>query len=75
MRWTFTPRWGLIGFAGAGRTWGNGQSFGEASDKVSKGLGIRYQIARALNMWAGADYAWGPDGERAFYIQIGSAWR
>ncbi|RJG05738.1 hypothetical protein D3870_06640 [Noviherbaspirillum cavernae] len=74
-RWNVTDRWGVIGFAGVGRAWGKTQGFDDVGNKVSKGAGVRYQIARALGMWVGMDYAWGPDGERAFYIQIGNAWR
>ncbi len=74
-RWNVTPRWGLIGFLGAGRAWGSRTSFDDATSKVSKGVGFRYQIARLLGLWAGMDYAWGPDGQEAFYIQMGNAWR
>ncbi len=74
-RWNFTPRWELVGFIGAGRAWGNKQDFDTAESKVSKGAGFRYQIARLLGLWTGMDYAWGPDGERAFYVQVGNAWR
>jgi hypothetical protein len=74
-RWSVTPRWGLIGFVGAGRAWGNKLSFDEATSEVSKGVGFRYQVARLLGLWAGIDYAWGPDGQQAFYIQMGNAWR
>ncbi|MEC5398031.1 BamA/TamA family outer membrane protein [Uliginosibacterium sp. H1] len=74
-RWNVTHRWGLIGFAGVGRAWGNGTSFDDAGNKFSKGAGFRYQIASVLKLWMGMDYAWGPDGEQAFYIQVGNAWR
>ena len=74
-RWNVTPRWGLIGFVGAGRAWGTTVNFNDATNEVSKGVGFRYQIARLLGVWTGMDYAWGPDGEQAFYIQVGSAWR
>ena len=74
-RWNMNDRWGLVGFIGAGRAWGSTKSFGDTGTKVSKGAGIRYQVARVLGMWVGVDHAWGPEDERAFYIQIGSAWR
>ncbi len=74
-RWSVTERWGLIGFAGAGRAWDEDQNFGDTGSRVAKGAGFRYQIARVLGLWVGMDYAWGPDGEEAFYIQVGNAWR
>jgi hypothetical protein len=74
LRWNVTPRWALVGFVGAGRTWGTRQGFGESGTVVSKGTGVRYLIARRLGLYVGADYAWGPE-ERTFYIQVGSAWR
>jgi len=73
-RWNVTERWALIGFVGAGRAWGERDSFGEASSAVSKGVGARYLIARRLGLFVGADLAWGPE-DRAFYVQVGNAWR
>lgn len=74
MRWNLTPRWSLIGFVGAGRTWGRHNSFGDGASQVAKGTGFRYLLASKLGLHAGIDYAWGPEDE-TFYIQIGSAWR
>jgi hypothetical protein len=74
LRWKVTRRWALIGFAGAGRTWGRHNSFGDGPSQVSKGAGVRYLIARQLGMQVGLDYAWGPEDD-TFYIQVGSAWR
>jgi hypothetical protein len=70
-RWNTTPRWALIGFAGAGRAWGR-EPFGDT--QVSKDAGFRYLLARRLGLYVGIDYAFGPDGE-ACYIQVGNAWR
>ncbi|HEV7775398.1 MAG TPA: BamA/TamA family outer membrane protein [Luteibacter sp.] len=74
IRWMATPRWGLVGFGGVGRSWGRRTDFGDADNRFAKGVGFRYLIARALGLQVGIDYAWGPD-DRAFYIQVGSAWR
>lgn len=74
LRWNVTPRWALIGFVGAGRTWGRRNSFGDAQSQVAKGAGARYLIARVLGLYVGADYAWGPEDE-TLYVQVGSAWR
>jgi hypothetical protein len=74
VRWNVTPRWALIGFAGAARAWGERESFGEAKTVAATGVGVRYLVARRLGMFAGVDIAKGPEGG-AFYIQMGSAWR
>lgn len=74
LRWNLTPRWALIGFIGAGRTWGRHGDFGDAGSQVAKGGGFRYLLARQLGLYAGIDYAWGPEDE-TFYVQVGSAWR
>ncbi|TCI07431.1 hypothetical protein EZM97_30185 [Dyella soli] len=74
LRWNFTPRWALLGFTGAGRAWGHGVDFGNATTETTRGLGMRYLIARQLGLWVGLDWAWGPD-DHAYYIQVGSAWR
>ncbi|MBA2960935.1 hypothetical protein GON04_15580 [Ramlibacter sp. MAH-25] len=75
LRWNVSDRWGLVGFAGVGRAWGGGTSFGEAANRVSRGAGVRYQIARVLGLWVGLDVARGPEGDLAYYIQVGNAWR
>lgn len=74
VRWNFTPRWAAVGFIGAGRSWGRNVSFGDAGSAVSKGVGVRYLLARKLGLWIGVDYARGPEGNTG-YIQVGSAWR
>jgi hypothetical protein len=72
-RWNLDGRWSLVGFAGAGRAAAPG-GIGSAPTRVTKGLGIRYLLARALGMHAGVDVARGPE-ESAFYITVGSSWR
>jgi len=71
--WNFTTRWSVLGFGGAGRTTSVG-----AKDSVttvySKGLGLRYFIARRFGAHVGFDIARGPE-DTAFYIQFGHAWR
>ena len=73
LRWNMTNRWAGIGFLGAGRAWGERASFDDASTAVSKGVGVRYLIARQLGLYVGADYAWGPEDETVI-IQVGGAW-
>ena len=74
LRWNLTPRWALVGFAGAGRAWGTHDSFADAPTAVSKGAGFRYLIARRLGLYVGVDFA-KSNYDHAFYIQVGNAWR
>jgi hypothetical protein len=75
VRWNATSRWAMVGFLGAGRTWGTGgTNFGDSGTIVSKGVGFRYLIARRLGIYMGADVARRPE-QTAFYIQVGNAWR
>ena len=71
--WNFTSRWTVLGFGGAGRTTGIIDN-----DKIttvySKGVGIRYFVARRFGAHVGFDVAKGPE-DTAFYIQFGHAWR
>ena len=73
-RYYFTPRWIGVAFLGAGRVWGRSDSFGDAGSVVSKGVGLRYLLARRLGLAAGIDIARGPE-KTAWYIQFGNAWR
>ncbi|MBM3115048.1 BamA/TamA family outer membrane protein [Jeongeupia naejangsanensis] len=75
LRWDVTPRWSLLAFGGAGKAWGRWHDFGDAETVYSYGTGFRYLIAKKLGLASGLDFAWGPDGQRAFYIQMGSAWK
>jgi outer membrane protein assembly factor BamA len=74
LRWNLTPRWAAIGFLGAGRAWGRQTSFSDTPNELSRGVGVRYEIARKLGLYVGADVARGPE-DTAFYIQVGNAWR
>ncbi len=72
LRWTFMPRWTLVGFGGAGKAFNDGNK--SNSDLIyTKGAGIRYLIASKLGLQMGLDIAKGPDNT-AFYIQFGSSW-
>jgi len=71
--WNFTSRWSVLGFGGAGRTTGivNDDSI---TTVYSKGVGLRYFIARRFGAHVGFDIAKGPE-DTAFYLQFGHAWR
>ncbi|HEY1251465.1 MAG TPA: hypothetical protein VGH97_09765 [Thermoanaerobaculia bacterium] len=38
------------------------------------GFGFRYLIARKMGLQAGLDLGFGPSGDKAVYINLGSAW-
>lgn len=73
LTWELDQRWSVLGFAGAGRTSDSASNFSDASSRVSKGLGFRYQIARRYGFHMGIDVARGPE-DTVWYIQAGSAW-
>jgi len=72
LRWEFIPRWSLVGFGGAGKAYNDSQK-GDSDTVYSKGLGMRYLIAKKLGLQMGVDIAKGPE-DTAFYIQFGSSW-
>jgi outer membrane protein assembly factor BamA len=74
LRWNVTPRWAALAFVGAGETWGRRNDYDDADSHTSKGAGFRYLLARVLGLYAGVDYASGPEDDTV-YIQVGSAWR
>ena len=69
LRWSFTPRWALVGFAGVGKAFNEGIK-GDSDNIYTKGLGMRYLIASKLGLQAGVDIAKGPE-DTAFYIIFG----
>ncbi len=73
LRWNMTPRWSLLGFGGAGKAFGDGYEFSDSDTVYTKGLGLRYFLARLFGLRAGFDVAWGPE-ETAYYLQVGYAW-
>jgi len=74
LRWDFTPRWSLIGFAGAGWTADDNLSdFGNSDTYPAGGFGFRYLVARVFNLRAGIDVGFSEE-DSAIYITTGSAW-
>ncbi|HEX3057876.1 MAG TPA: hypothetical protein VHP62_00840, partial [Usitatibacter sp.] len=73
-RYYVTPRWIVLGFAGAGRAWGRRDAFADTNTQVMKGVGFRYLLARRLGMAAGIDVAWGPE-KAAWYLSFGNSWK
>jgi hypothetical protein len=72
-RWALTPRWWLVGFAGAGWTDAGDVRVLEDESVFAGGGGFRYLIARALGLQMGLDTAKGPE-EWAMYVVFGSSW-
>lgn len=73
LTWALDSRWGIVGFAGAGRASDKPSDFSDAPTQLTKGIGFRYQIARRYGFDTGLDFAWGPD-DLVWYITAGSAW-
>lgn len=72
-RWALTPRWWLVGFAGAGWTDAGEIRILEDESVAAGGVGFRYLIARLLGLQMGLDIARGPE-EWACYVVFGSSW-
>jgi hypothetical protein len=75
LRYSIDSRWTILGFGGAGRVGETLGDLGSAPNVGAGGVGFRYLIARKLGLGSGIDFALGPGGDFAFYIQTGSAWR
>jgi hypothetical protein len=72
-RYNFSPKWALIGFAGAGSVSSDLPVIDTQQSIYNYGLGGRYQIFEAQNIWVGIDIARGPE-DTNWYIQVGHAW-
>jgi hypothetical protein len=68
-----TPRWSVLGFAGAGRAADGLSDLSSADTHSAYGAGFRYLMARRLGMRVGIDVAKGPE-ETYWYLIVGSAW-
>jgi hypothetical protein len=75
LRYSLDSRWTILGFGGAGRVAETLGDLGGEPTVGAGGVGFRYLIARKLGLGSGIDFALGPGGDFAFYIQTGSAWR
>jgi len=68
-------RWTVLGFGGAGRVGETLGDLGSLPTVGAGGAGFRYLLARRLGLGYGLDFAFGPGGDFALYIQTGAAWR
>jgi hypothetical protein len=73
VRWDFTQRWSLVGFAGSGKAYNAWSEFSSTAWKSSGGGGFRYLMARKFKLRMGMDLARGPE-QWAYYIVFGSSW-
>ena len=73
LRYNLDPRWAVVGFAGAGKAYGDAVPFADAEMVGAGGVGMRYLIARKMGLYAGIDVARGPE-DTVVYVQVGSAW-
>jgi hypothetical protein len=72
-RYNLTPKWALIGFAGTGKVYSDIAVIDTDQSIYNYGIGGRYKIFDAQNVWVGIDIAKGPE-EFNWYIQVGHAW-
>lgn len=74
LRWDVTPRWSLVGFAGAGWTGRNDFSdLGNSDTYPAGGVGFRYLMARMFNLRTGIDLGVSEE-DTAIYLITGTAW-
>jgi len=80
LRWNFKPRWSALVFGGIGKAYGQDpfnpfidNSFSQAQNRYTKGLGFRYLIAKKYGLRMGIDIASSQEDE-AIYLQFGTAW-
>lgn len=72
-RYLLAPRWEISAFAGLGHTSDEVPLFTNPGHIYNFGLGTRYKVFDAHNVWMGIDIARGPE-DWNWYIQIGQAW-
>jgi hypothetical protein len=72
-RYNFSHKWAMVGFTGIGKVNSYIPIFDTQQDIYNFGLGGRYKIFDAQNVWVGVDIAKGPE-DYAWYIQVGQAW-
>jgi len=72
-RWDFHPRLSFVGFAGVGKAANSLDDLSTQPSRVTRGIGLRYFLAKALGLRVGIDVARGPE-ETAFYLTLGHSW-
>lgn len=72
-RYNLAPRWAVTVFAGTGKVKSSLPVIDTDQNIYNYGIGGRYKIFDAQNVWVGIDIARGPE-EFNWYIQVGHAW-
>jgi outer membrane protein assembly factor BamA len=72
LRWHFSPRWGAVGFAGAGFTARSLNERGEDDSIPSYGVGVRFMVLQAKRVNLRVDFAWSKDSD-AVHVSVGEA--
>jgi len=72
-RYNLSPKWAVLGFVGGGQVTSDIPIIETEQSIRSYGVGGRYKIFEAQNIWLGIDIAKGPE-DTYWYIQIGQAW-
>jgi hypothetical protein len=72
-RYRLAPKWEVLAFAGKGFTSGDGPLFDNPKSIYNFGVGGRFKVLEAQNVWLGLDAARGPE-DWAWYIQVGHPW-
>jgi hypothetical protein len=73
LRWRFYKRWGVVGFAGAGRMNETLGRYGEDETIPSYGLGIRFMVLESQRINVRVDYARSDKGNAAWYLSVTEA--
>jgi len=73
IRYRLAPRWEASVFGGLGYTNDSIRLFQNPSSIYNYGVGGRYQVFQAHNVWLGMDIARGPE-DWNWYIQVGHPW-
>lgn len=71
-RWQATPRWGFVGFGGAGKVSGAIGDIDTDPWLPAAGVGVRFKLTRELPLNLRADFAWGRD-DSTFTLAVGEA--
>jgi hypothetical protein len=73
IRWRFYKRWGIVGFAGAGRMNDSLGRYGEDETIPSYGAGIRFMVHESQRINVRVDYARSDKGNEAWYLSVTEA--
>jgi len=73
VRWRIYKRWGMVGFAGAGRMNESLGKYGEDETIPSYGLGIRFMVYEPQRINIRVDYARSDKGNSAWYLSVTEA--